>query len=236
MTYIVYMHTCRVNGKSYVGLTSRTMDARWAEHVRAAFDVRYPIPRFKFHRAVRKYGADAWDHVVLRECQTLEEAECAEIALIGERGTLTPHGYNLTRGGRGVVLTADGCARHREATRAALRRPDVHNRLVEGVRRGHRTPEARERNSVAQRASQRRPDVVEKKRTSMLRVTSSPRYVAPMARAVQQLNDRGEVIATYRSAKEASDVTGANHSKITEVARGSRKRSGGYVWRYCDER
>ena len=50
---------------------------------------------------------------------------------------------------------------------------------------------------------------------------------------IQQLDIKtGEVIATFKSAAEASRVKGANQSKISRVCKGKRPRTGGYKWRY----
>jgi hypothetical protein len=41
----------------------------------------------------------------------------------------------------------------------------------------------------------------------------------------------GKIIATFKSAKEAHKVTGANYSKIRMCCRGERKNTGGYQWK-----
>jgi group I intron endonuclease len=92
---IVYVHTAP-NGKRYVGQTSRG-DSRWHDHVRQASlgsDT-------AFHRAIRKYGADAFTREVLERMTTEAGAKRAEQLWIARLETRVPQGYNLTDGGDG---------------------------------------------------------------------------------------------------------------------------------------
>jgi hypothetical protein len=52
----------------------------------------------KFHRALRKYGADCWNSKVLFQCLTPADGYNAEVLLIAEYDTLN-EGYNTTPGG-----------------------------------------------------------------------------------------------------------------------------------------
>lgn len=55
-------------------------------------------------------------------------------------------------------------------------------------------------------------------------------------RKTAQYTRDGELIAVYRSAKEAAHQTGLNNSHICECIRGGRKHCGGYVWKeYFEE-
>jgi group I intron endonuclease len=233
-TWIVYCHTCSLTGKSYVGYTKKTLEQRWNEHVALAFDARTSKKKYQFNKAIQKYGVEAWSHeVIQKDLGSLEHACEVEKRLIAERNTLTPTGYNEIEGGRGVKLTAEGKDRHRVAIKAALHRPDVRARYLEGIRRSHCTPEFIARNKAAQKIAQNRPEVIALKRKSMLERANQPGYVGPRAKAVEQIEpSTGAIVATFDSVTQASKVTGINLSKITEVARGSRKRSGGFNWRY----
>ena len=55
------------------------------------------------------------------------------------------------------------------------------------------------------------------------------------SKAVVQMLKSGEIIKSYDSAKEAATQTGANHSHILEVCKGTRKSAGGYAWAYRGE-
>lgn len=88
------------NGKAYIGITSRSPADRFAEHVAYARSGRTPSA---LHLAIRKYGAENIRVESLSRADCWERLQEMEIAAIAEHRTRPPHGYNLTRGGDGVV-------------------------------------------------------------------------------------------------------------------------------------
>lgn len=54
----------------------------------------------------------------------------------------------------------------------------------------------------------------------------------PNGKLINQLFNN-KVIATFKSAEEASRKTGIDSSSIRKVCRGQRKKAGGYEWRGC---
>ena len=111
MTYVVYKHTNKVNGKAYIGITG-DYDRRSGDHRRMA---NTKGKKFAFHLAIRKYGWDGFAHEILHAGLTREEANATEVAAIATHGTLEPAGYNLCTGG--------GCASPSPATREKLKAP-----------------------------------------------------------------------------------------------------------------
>lgn len=99
MTYIVYKIT-GPEGKAYIGITKRTLRARWLSHIEEATKKE---TTWAFHYAIRKYGAESFLLEVLTECVDSREAKACERALIASHGTFvrTGNGYNMTLGGDG---------------------------------------------------------------------------------------------------------------------------------------
>jgi group I intron endonuclease len=98
--WTIYRHTCPINGKSYIGLTSKTVNQRWTEHCRDAAKGSSIV----FHRAIRKHGKDSWQtEVLVSEIPTKEDAVLFEKHFIKFYDTLNK-GYNSTVGGDGVFL------------------------------------------------------------------------------------------------------------------------------------
>lgn len=54
---LIYMITCRINGKRYIGMTTHSAAKRWGQHVRSALRDGHD---YALHRAIRAYGADAF--------------------------------------------------------------------------------------------------------------------------------------------------------------------------------
>lgn len=93
-TWIVYKHTSMRSGKSYIGITSRTMELRWKEHVLASKSTGY-----HFHNAIQLYGSENWVHEMIHEdIDTKEEADALEKYYIKKYDTFE-NGYNSTLGG-----------------------------------------------------------------------------------------------------------------------------------------
>ena len=95
----VYVHTCIVNGKSYVGQTTAGVAKRWKLHVRCARSPKTPAYGNLFSKAIRKYGAEAFEHQTLSLAGTQPELDNLEKIWIILLQTKAPHGYNLTDGG-----------------------------------------------------------------------------------------------------------------------------------------
>lgn len=100
--YCVYAHKNKTNGKIYIGI-SKDVGKRWAGKIHA---YRHST---LFYNALKKYGWDGFDHIVLWDDMSLEEAckyEEAMIFLFKFSGI----SYNITAGGEGhlgVPLTEE---------------------------------------------------------------------------------------------------------------------------------
>lgn len=90
---IVYKHTNLFNGKCYIGVTTRTMEDRWVEHV----SKRYRMSTY-FAFALREFDESWWEHEILFNGS---ESDCykQEIYYINKFDTLKS-GYNFVEGGR----------------------------------------------------------------------------------------------------------------------------------------
>lgn len=97
MSYYIYRITCLVNKKKYIGLTGVSVEHRWKQHLESINS-----SNFALHNAIRKYGANNFIVETLKEKLTKEEACFWEQQFIIGEDTISPKGYNLTRGGEGV--------------------------------------------------------------------------------------------------------------------------------------
>lgn len=89
---VVYMHRNRINGKVYIGQTNN-LDKRW--HPSSYIGCTH------FYNAIQKYGWDNFEHIVLKNNLTLEEANKLEIEYIKYyNSTDSNFGYNLSEGGK----------------------------------------------------------------------------------------------------------------------------------------
>ena len=99
---LVYCIKNIINNKEYIGLTTRTLEERWKQHIRESnreggWEWNTPLGN-----AIKKYGKDSFQVFVLEECSSETEMKQKEIWLIRERKSLASEtGYNLTLGGDG---------------------------------------------------------------------------------------------------------------------------------------
>lgn len=107
LTYYVYVHTNKINGKKYIGITCQKPEARWGvDGSRYLYrDTRY---NSVFAAAIRKYGWENFTHEILFEGLTEAEAKVKEKELIARYRTYIGFedckGYNMTLGGDGATL------------------------------------------------------------------------------------------------------------------------------------
>lgn len=83
--WTIYVRTCTVNGKEYVGMTSTTIQDRLSTGYSGQV----------IGKALDKYGAKAWVHKSLAFTNSSEEALNLECEFIQVRNTLVPSGYNV---------------------------------------------------------------------------------------------------------------------------------------------
>ena len=92
--WCVYMHTNKINGKKYIGITGQRPETRWKAGS--------PYKRnTHFWRAIQKYGwHDGFLHEIIESNLTEDEACRLEVELIAKYNTSDPKcGYNQTSGG-----------------------------------------------------------------------------------------------------------------------------------------
>ena len=90
--FSVYLVTNKINGKLYVGQTSKPVEARWKGHVNP-----HKGAVSALHRAIQKYGVDNFTIELIETTDTLEQVRELEkywIAL--HKSNDSEFGYNLT--------------------------------------------------------------------------------------------------------------------------------------------
>ncbi len=98
VTGIIYKATCLVDGKCYVGMTTKGLEHRKKAHLLKAArkDGEY------FHLALNAHGPENFTWEVIEQHPTVKATQIAEIEAIKKfKSFHLDGGYNLTRGGEG---------------------------------------------------------------------------------------------------------------------------------------
>jgi group I intron endonuclease len=92
------------SGKSYVGKNAHEdPEHRWKDHQWEAFNPRCSVYNTHFHRAIRKYGPEAFSFSSLTTTESLEDLAALEMSFIKDLKTNDPrYGYNSTTGGEAI--------------------------------------------------------------------------------------------------------------------------------------
>lgn len=198
--YIVYMHINKINNKKYIGITCQNPIKRWGK------GKGYPKNKH-FSGAINKYGWDNFEHLILFDGLSLEEANEKEIELI-EKYDTTNHdkGYNISKGG--------SCGK-------PISHTDEWNKKIGISRKGYKhTQEAKEK--IRQSNIGRHH-------------TNEAKYKIKINSAKAKKVICIETGIIYISVREASRVLNIHPSSISAVCRGNRKTSHGFTWRYIDD-
>lgn len=216
----VYMHINKENGKRYVGITCQGIEQRW----RNGGGYRYGI----FANAIKKYGWDAFEHVVLYENLSYEEAKAKEAELINVyRSDDMRYGYNMTKGGDGTVGYT-----HTEASRAKMSK----TRIERGTNKGKNNPMYGKSGELAPHFG------VSVSETAKIKMSKAAidrheqwRKIGyhPEAKAVISVDSLGHK-EYYFSAAEAERQTGARATSIIRCCRGQKKTYYKKLWYYAE--
>lgn len=102
---LIYKTVNTINGKMYIGKTTRTIQDRITEHKKAYKNVKSRMYNFKIYSAMRKYGFENFKFEVLEKCsdEVLDQQERFYI----DKFRTNIDGYNEAIGGSGKALITD---------------------------------------------------------------------------------------------------------------------------------
>lgn len=210
--YCVYVHTNKINGKKYFGVTGRKPEKRWQNG-------RGYNKNEHFSRAIKKYGWNNFDHEVLCSCLTKEEADKLEEKLINEFDTTDQNkGYNLRCGGGSRGKASEETKKKMSKAQKGKRHSEETKRKISKVKTGQIvTKETREKISKSLKGKM---------------------YGGknPSAKKTDQYALNGEFIKTWDCAKDAARALNISPSHISECCNDNFKTYGGYLWRWHDEK
>lgn len=217
--WTLYMHVNKINGKKYVGITFRPVKERWLNGTGYR---RCP----KFNNAIKKYGWDGFEHIIIKTGLNMQEANDAQIEYIAKYHTRDrDHGYNIAKGGINGVTTSTKVYQY-----------DFDGNFV------------KEHSSMAEASKQVgclfsaighccEADSTERQAAGYMwfyeyKGKKIQKYHHYKAKNVCQYDFNGNFIKEWPSANQAQKGTGVSSSHILQCCKGILNKTGGYIWNF----
>ena len=227
MGYVVYCHTNKINGKKYIGITSRKPEYRW-KNVEGYSNNQH------CYSAIKKYGWHNLTDEILYCDLKKEDAWEIEKRLIEEYKTTDENkGYNIGTGGEhgaeGSKRTEEQNLRKSKQMKAVMNAPAVVSKIsnarqgikfsdehIENLRKSHigKSPS----NKGVPMTEEQKVILRERKKSKMKKVYCF------------------ETDTIYESVSEAARMTGVRAGNISGVCKGTRNQAGGHHFRYAEKK
>lgn len=221
-TYYIYKATNKINGKSYIGQTVNYKNRLW-QHRRC-----YEKEDCKFHDAIKEFGFDNFEWVVLETCFGKSKADMLECKYI-ELFNSYRNGYNENKGCVGghnaraiVCLSLNGEFVQRYDSAADAEKDGFNNVNVLLCCK----------NKL--QTCKKHMFMFEDEYNS----NGAKKYIKPVSankRKVVQCDLNGNLIARYDSVQEASEKSGANRTTLSSVLSQKYKSANGFIFVYEED-
>ena len=219
--YTVYQHKNKINGKIYIGITKQEPEQRWrhGEGYKSS-------PHF--YAAIQKYGWDNFEHNILFENLTKEEACQKEQELIAKYNSMDREfGYNSTSGGDIFTMNEETKQKISQAlmgNKNGLGHPcseEKKKKISEAQKGRHLTEEHKQKLSEA--AKKRHTPCSEQAKENIRKAShKKPVYC-------EELN------TIFESVQECSRQLGIPATNISKLCKGKGKTLKGYHLKYYDD-
>ena len=211
--FIVYMHENKINHKKYIGITCQKPTQRWRG------GKGYKIGLFK--KAIDKYGWNNFNHFVLFEHLSKEDACQKERELIEQYKTMNNnYGYNLCEGGN-LTLGYHHTEKSKEKMSTARK----------GMYIGEKNPMYGKSGIFAPMYGKHLTEEHKRKISEAKKGNKKP-YQEKLGKKIDQYDINGNFIKTWNSISCAEQELNLKGTHISRVCRGKRKTTGGYVFKY----
>lgn len=227
MKYLVYCYTNKINNKKYIGITSRSIDEREANHIYESKNKSNKCYNAPFKRAIRKYSINGFTREILDIVDSLEEACELEKFYIKKYQTYykykNSNGYNATLGGellqmprdRVVQIDSDTLEVSKVWDSVALAERELDIRIYDAVNNYSRI------SNNSHWIYENNFDVNTYKENIML----SRNYIC-------QVSKERKLIHIWKNAKQASDNLGLSQGNISMCCIGLRETTNNNYWCY----
>ena len=206
--WTVYSHKNKVNGKVYIGITGKKPEYRWGKDGNG-------YRRGVFRSAIDKYGWGGFEHTILFEFPTKQEAELKEIELIALYNSTNPqNGYNRAVGG-GVNVGFE--IPHDTRLKMSIAHKNIHF---------HHAQSSKDKISKYQRGKTVSLETRERIRTG---------HIKSHGRGVVQFTPDGSFVKKWDSISDAASYLDSSRKCIYDCCLGKQKTTHGYKFSFLED-
>lgn len=231
--YFVYCHKNKINNKEYIGITGQSnLNKRWNNGKGysncTAFD-----------NAIKKYGWNNFEHIILCENLTREQASIMETFLIHTRNTVVPNGYNLLGGGYlGYELSEETRKIISENAKQKIggdnpnaKEVYVYDKLGNFIEKLSNCKEASSKYKISRTAISLSCNKHRVVKDYQFRFSDKEQIIVSNENYKYQYDLNGKCIAKYKTIAEASRKTGICKTCIAKaIRRDNQISANGYLW------
>lgn len=232
--YSVYMHVNKENNKKYIGITKTSTSKRWGCNGKGYRNNKQPL----FNRAIEKYGWENFEHVILFDNLSQDEACNKEVELISKYNTQNPEfGYNIQPGGQlgntGIKFSEETKKKMSEAKKGCILTEEHKRKISEGCK-GHNpcihTEETKKKLSEINKGKTLSEDTKKKISQNLTGIKRSPETLKKRKEHLTTLVSVycPELDMTFKCIADAANYSGAHRSNIQKCLRGERKTAGNH--------
>ena len=219
--YTVYQHKNKINGKVYIGITMQEPEQRWrhGEGYKSS-------PHF--YAAIQKYGWENFEHNILFQNLTREEACIKEQELIAEYNSMNRNfGYNSTSGGENFIVSEEGrekLSKAKKRKKNGLGHPcsEEKKKKISEAQKGRKLTEEHKQ-KLSEAAKKRHTPCSEQARENIRKASHKRKIYCE------------ELDTIFESVQECARQIGASPSNISKLCNGRGKTLKGYHLRYYDD-
>lgn len=172
-----------------------------------------------FFNAIKKYGWDGFDHIIIESDLSEKIANRLEIEYIRRYNTMDRnYGYNMTSGGNGASgrIHTEESKLKMSISKSGTNHPNFGKHLRDETK-----------NKISKRLTgNSNPSGCIRSKEVRLKISES-KY-KPVSAYIDDM-----LVNTYSSAKSAEDDLGVNRKNISLCCYGKRKHAGGYAWKFA---
>lgn len=213
--YIVYMHINKANRKKYIGITCNRPCIRW--HRGGGYR-----DQKRFYNAIKCYGWDGFEHIILRQGLSKREAEKEEEFLIAKyESNDMRYGYNIENGGI-IHKLSEEQKRHLSEIHLGKKHSEETKAKMSEIRKKIGAP--------WMNGKKHSKETIEKMKESRSGVNN------PRAKEVYQYDLKGNFIRKFEYMDIVKEVLGIKSTAhISQCCSGDRKSAHGFMWSYFFE-